>query len=302
MADIVLHPLTALNGSPAYTADNYRHVVNPFLFPSNATAFNCIQGVRDGVTDPMCSLDGLTVTVNPHCGVVAPWSEAGVYTYAITEPMTVNVPDSTGDYKIVVAVYDPSLSHGETPGAWLQSWPASIPDSEINGLVVARVTAGTISDVATRIRQDSTILVKDPSTVYGIPAMNGQRAIVSTTGEEYKVIAGVWRRVDDIQLDPGLWWKDWPGTKYKCSLSGHVASLSIKAIRGPEWKAKAWDKSQLLMLPDYLKPKLVDINIAAVGMEHSAFQVDPSGVYVRPTADITYGTGSWVSASFSWPV
>lgn len=302
MADIVLHPLTALNGSPAYTADNYRHVVNPFLFPTDATAFSCVQGVRDGVTDPMCSLDGLTVTVKPHCGVVAPWPEAGAYTYAITESMTVNVPDSTGDYKIVVAVYDPSLSHGETPGAWLQSWPANIPDSEINGLVVARVTAGTISDVATRIRQDSTISVKDPSMIYGIPALNGQRAIVSSTGDEYEVISGVWRCVNDIQLNPGLWWKDWPGTVYKCSLSGNVASLSIKAIRGPKWVAKAWDRSQLLTFPDFVRPKLVDVNVAAAGIEHSAFQLDPSGLYVRPMADVTYGTGSWVSASFSWPV
>lgn len=302
MADIVLHPLTALNGAPAYTADDYRHVVNPFLFPSNATAFNCVQGVREGVDYPMCSLDGLTVTVKPHCGVVAPWPEAGPYTYAITKPMTVNVPDSTGDYKIVIAVYDPSLSHGETPGAWLQSWPADIPNSEINGLVVARVTAGVISDVATRIMQDSTILVNDLTTLYNTPALNGQRAIVSPTGAEYKFIGGAWRRVDDIQLDPGQWWKDWPGSVYKCSLSGHVASLSIRAVRGKEWKAKAWEKSQILLLPDFLKPSLVDVNIVAAGVEHSAFQLDPSGVYVRPTADVTYGTGNWVSASFSWPV
>lgn len=302
MADIVLHPLTAQNGLPVYTADDYRHAVNPFLFPTNATAFNCVQGVRAGVVDPMCSLDGLTVTVKPHCGVVCPWPEAGVYTYAITESMTVNVPDSTGDYKIVVAVYDPSLSHGETPGAWLQSWPANIPDSEINGLVVARVTAGVISDVATRIRQDSTIYIKDPSLIYGIPAMNGQRLIVSSTNAEYRVIEGVWRRVDDIQLEPGQWWKDWSGTQYKCSLSGNIASLSIKAVRGREWVAKAWERSQILLLPDYLKPKLVDINIAAGGVEHSAFQLDPTGVYVRPMVDVTYGTGAWVSASFSWPV
>lgn len=302
MTDIVLHPLTAQNGVPAYTADDYRHVVNPFLFPSNATAFNCVQGVRDGASDPMCSLDGLTVTVNPHCGVVCPWTEAGAYTYAVTERMTVKVPDSTGDYKIVVAVSDPSLSHGGTPGASLQSLPAATPDSEIDGLVVARVTAGVISDVATRIRQDSTIAIKDPSLVYGIPALNGQRLVVSSTGAEYRVIDGAWRRIDDIQLLPGQWLKDWSGTKYKCSLSGNIASLSIKAVRGGEWAAKAWDRSQLFTFPDFLKPSLVDVNIAAAGVEHSAFQLDPSGLYVRPTADVTYSTGSWVSASFSWPV
>lgn len=302
MSDIIVHPLTALNGEPEYTAGDYRHVVNPFMFPSNATAFNCIQGVRCGVVDPMCTLDGLTVTVKPHCGVVSPWEGVGAYTYAMTDSMTVNVPDSTGDYKIVVAIYDPSESHGDAPGAWLQSWPASTPDSEINGLVVARVTAGVISDVATRIQQESTIWVKDPSTLSGIPALNGQKAIVPLTGAEYRVINGAWQRVDDIQLTPGQWWKDWPESRYKCSLSGNIASLSIKAVRGPAWSAKAWDKSQLLTLPDFLKPQLTDINVVAAGVEHTAFQLDPSGVYVRPMADVTYGTGRWASASFSWTV
>nr|UVM97193.1 MAG: hypothetical protein [Bacteriophage sp.] len=216
--------------------------------------------------------------------------------------MTVNVPDSTGDYKIVVAAYDPSLSHGETPGAWLQSWPASIPDSDINGLVLARVTAGVISETALRIMQDSMLFASDQEAVFGTPALNGQRAVVLSTGAEYEVIKGLWRRVDDIQLDQGQWLKDWPGTKYRCSLSGNIASLSVKAVRGPEWDAKAWEKSQILVFPDFLRPQLDDINIAAVGVEHSAFQLDATGLYVRPTADVTYWTGSWVSASFSWPV
>lgn len=302
MSDIVMHPLTALDGKPQYTADDYRHVVNPFVFPSNATAFECVQGVRYGVADPLCTIDGLTVTVKPHCGVVSPWGGSGSYTYAMKDPMSVNVSDSTGDYKIVVAAYDPSLSHGDAPGAWLQVWPADVPDSEINGLVLARVTAGVISDVATQIRQDSTLLVKDPSVVYNTPAMNGQEATVVSTGARYKVIDGVWRRVDDIQLSQGQWWSDWSKTSYKCSLSGDVASLSIKAVRGAEWKAKAWEKSQILTFPDFLKPQLHDINIVAAGVEHTAFQLDPSGLYVRPMADVTYWTGSWLTASFSWPV
>lgn len=301
MADIVLHPLTALNGAPVYTADNYRHAVNPFLFPSNATAFNCIQGVRVGVVHPMCSLNGLTVTVNPHCGVVCPWPEAGAYTYAITEPMTVNIPDSIGDYKIVVAVYDPSLSHGETPGAWLQSWPANTPDSEINGLVLARVTAGVISDEATRIGVDSTIWVKDPSTVYNTPAMNGQRAIVSPTGAEYKVINGAWRRMDDIQLDPGRWANDWD-VSYKCAMVGNIVNINLRVSRKSEWAATAWDRSQILTFPDYLKPKLNDINIPAAGVEYSGFQLDPTGLYVRPFRNITYSKGQWNTAAFSYSV
>lgn len=299
---IVMHPLTAVNGAPVYTADDYRHVVNPFLFPSDATSFNCIQGVRVGVTSPMCSLDGLTVTVLPHCGVINPWTSAGAYTYAFTEPVSVDIPDLTGSYKIAVTVEDPSQAQGDVPRGQLQPFSIATDDKNIPGMVLAHVRAGFISDVAPQIRQVSTLYVKDPSWLFSTPATNGQEAVVTTTGGQYRVIDGAWQRVDDIQLSPGQWLKDWPGTKYKCSLSGNVASLSIKAVRGTEWKAKAWEKSQILVFPDFLKPKITDVNIAAAGVEHSAFQLDPSGLYVRPMADVTYGTGTWVSASFAWPV
>nr|DAQ23506.1 MAG TPA: hypothetical protein [Caudoviricetes sp.] len=299
---IVMHPLTALDGSPVYTADDYRHAVNPFIFPSNATSFHCIQGVRAGVVSPMCSLEGLTVSVLPHCGVIAPWTGVGVYTYAVTEPISVDIPDLTGRYKIAITLEDPSQGHGDVPRGLLQAFSISVADKDIPGLVLAHVNAGVIGDVATRINQSSLLYVKDAAWVSDIAAMNGQEAIAESDGGRYKVINGSWHRVDDIQLIPGQWLKDWPGTTYKCALSGNVATLSIKAVRGPEWKAKAWDKSQIFTFPDFLKPKLIDINIAAVGADHSAFQLDPSGLYVRPTADVTYGTGSWISAAFSWPV
>lgn len=299
---IVIHPLTAVDGAPTYTADDYRHAVNPFIFPSNGTSFDCAQGVRYGTASPMCSLEGLTVTVIPHCGVIRPWTGVGAYTYAFTEPVSVNIPDLTGSYKVAVTVEDPSQSYGDIPRGQLQPFSISVDDKDIPGLVLAHVRAGVISDVATQIGQASTFYIKDPTWVSSMPAMNGQEAVVSSTGERYKVIDSTWQRLDDIRLLPGQWLNDWPGTKYKCSLSGNVASLSIKAIRGPEWAAEAWSRSQLFVFPDFLKPSLVDINIAAVGVEHSAFQLDPSGLYVRPTAKVTYSTGSWVSASFAWPV
>lgn len=301
MSDIVLHPLTVLNGAPSYTADDYRHAVNPFLFPSNGSAFNCVRGIRAGSPSPLATIDGLTVTVKPHCGTVSPWVESGAYTYAITEPMTVNVPDSTGDYKIVVAAYDPSLAHGDAPGAWLQSWPANIPDSQINGLVVARVTKGVASDVAARIYPDGTVEVQNQSQLVDVSRVEGQEVVVRANGHRYRRVKGVWCPLDDIRLNAGQWYKDW-SVWYKCSMSGNVVSLMVKVTRGPEWKAKAWEKSQVLTFPDYVKPKVTDINVPAAGVEYSGFQLDSTGLSVRPFRDITYAKGGWSSATMTWSV
>lgn len=301
MSDIVLHPLTALNGAPVYTADDYRHVVNPFLFPSDGSSFGGVQGVRYGSPSPLSTIDGLTVTVKPHCGTLRPWDGTGSYTYAIMEPTTVNVPDSVGDYKIVVAAYDPSLSHGDTPGAWLQSWDASIPNAQINGLVIARVTAGVVSDVAPKIHVDGTIEVDTWNQLITVWTVDGVEAVVSGTGERYRRVNNEWVSLTNIQLNPGLWAKDWT-VWYKCSMSGNIVSLMVKATRGPEWPAKAWDKSQILTFPDYVNPHVMDLNVPAAGVANSGFQLDETGLYVRPFADITYAKGSWVSATLSWSV
>lgn len=301
MSDIVLHPLTALNGTPAYTADDYRHVVNPFLFPSDGSSFGGVQGVRYGSPSPLSTIDGLTVTVKPHCGTLRPWGGTGSYTYTIKEPMTVNVPDSVGDYKIVVAAYDPSLSHGDTPGAWLQSWDASIPNAQINGLVIARVTAGVVSDVVPKIHVDGTIEVDNWNQLIAIWTVDGVEAVVSGTGDRYRRVKDEWVSLTNVQLNPGQWAKDWT-VWYKCSMSGNVVSLMVKATRGPEWKAKAWDKSQILTFPDYVKPEVTDLNVPAAGTVNSGFQLDKTGLYVRPFADVTYAKGSWISATLSWSV
>lgn len=301
MVDIVLHPLTALNGAPAYTADDYRHAVNPFLFPSDGSVFNCPQGVRYGSPVPLATIDGLTVTVKPHCGVVSPWEGAGAYTYAITESMTVNVPDSTGDYYIVVAAYDPSLAHGDNPGAWLQSWPANTPIMDINGLVLARVKAGVVSDVAPKLHADGTIQVHDWEQLSSISMADGVEAVTEDNGMRYRRDGGVWLALSDIQLNPGQWAKDW-SVWYKCSKYGNIVNLMVKATRGPEWKAKAWEHSQILTFPSYVKPNVTDFNVPAAGVANSGFQLDSTGLYVRPFADITYPTGVWTSATLSWSV
>ncbi len=301
MPDIVLHPLTALNGAPAYTADDYRHVVNPFLFPSEGSSFNCVQGIRYGSPVPLVTIDGLTVTVKPHCGIVSPWSEAGSYTYAITEPMTVKVPNSTGDYYIVVAVYDPSLSHGDTPGAWLQSWPASTPIDTINGLVLARVKAGVVSDMAPKLHADGTIQVHSWNELNEVHPVNGVEGVVEGNGGRYRRDGGVWQSLTDIQLYPGQWAKDW-SVWYKCSKYGNIVSLMVKATRGSEWVAKAWEKSQILTFPTHVRPNVTDLNVPGAGVEYSGFQLDRTGLYVRPFRDVTYGKGAWTSATLSWSV
>nr|DAP05102.1 MAG TPA: hypothetical protein [Caudoviricetes sp.] len=301
MTDIVLHPLTALNGAPAYTADDYRHAVNPFLFPSDGSVFNCPQGVRYGSPVPLATINGLTVTVKPHCGVVSPWEGAGAYTYAITESMTVNVPDSTGDYYIVVAAYDPSLAHGDNPGAWLQSWPANTPIMDINGLVLVRVTAGVVSDVAPKLHADGTIQVHNWAQLSSISMANGVEAVTEDNGMRYRRDGGVWLALSDIQLNPGQWAKDW-SVWYKCSKYGSIVNLMVKASRKTEWAAKAWEKSQILTFPDYVKPNITDFNVPAAGVEYSGFQLDKTGLYVRPFRDITYTKNVWTSATLSWSV
>lgn len=301
MTDIVLHPLTALNGSPAYTADDYRHAVNPFLFPSDGTVFGCVQGVRYGSPSPLVTIDGVVVTVKPHCGVVCPWPTAGAYTYAITEPMTVNVADSTGSYKIVVAAYDPSLSHGETPGAWLQSWPASTPDSEINGLVLATVTAGVVSDMAPRIRPDSRLEVRDVDQLNALSAGEGVEVATLSNGVLYRRVNGKWQSLTNIQLGPGSGAKDW-SVWYKCALSGNVISLDVKVKRKTEWKAKAWDKAQVLTFSDFIRPNFNEFYVPTAGVESVGFQVDSTGLSVRPFKELTYAKDAWNSATVTWSV
>ncbi|UVX35922.1 MAG: hypothetical protein [Namikivirus usui] len=215
--------------------------------------------------------------------------------------MTVKVPDSTGDYYIVVAVYDPSLSHGETPGAWLQSWPASTPISDVNGLVLARVKAGVASDVAPKLHADGTIQVHNWSQLSSISMANGVEAVTEDNGMRYRRDGGVWLALSDIQLNSGQWAKDWD-VWHKCSKYGNIVSLMVKATRRGEWKANAWEKSQILTFPDYVKPNVTDFNVPAAGVEYSGFQLDKTGLYVRPFRDITYARGAWTSATMSWSV
>lgn len=189
---IIMHPLTAKNGSPEYTADNYRHAINPLLLPSDGSAFNGLSGIRYGSPSPLVTVSGLTVTVKAHCGTISPWDGLGAYTYAITTNTTVQLADSTNDYKIAVTVEDPSQSHGTTPRGKIEVFTAGTPDSNINGLVIAEVNAGVASDVAPMIRNSAILMARDLEQLNTIAAMDGQEAVTIVDNAHYVRKNGAW--------------------------------------------------------------------------------------------------------------
>lgn len=193
---IIMHPLTAKNGSPEYTADDYRHAINPLLLPSDGSAFNGLSGIRYGSPSPLVTVSGLTATVKPHCGTISPWDGLGAYTYAITTNTTVQLADSTNDYKIAVTVEDPSQSHGTTPRGQLKMFTAGTPDSNINGLVIAEVNAGVASDVAPIIRNNAILMARNLEQLNTIAAMDGQEAVTMVDNVHYVRNGGAWKSSD----------------------------------------------------------------------------------------------------------
>lgn len=189
---IIMHPLTAKNGTPEYTADDYRHAINPLLVPSDGSAFDGLSGIRYGSPSPLVTVSGLTVTVKPHCGTISPWDGLGAYTYAITTNTTVQLADSTNSYKIAVTVEDPSQSHGTTPRGKLEVFTADTPDSNINGLVIAKINAGVASDVAPIIRNNAILMARDINQLNTIAAMDGQEAVTIADNAHYVRNGGKW--------------------------------------------------------------------------------------------------------------
>lgn len=196
---IIMHPLTAKNGSPEYTADDYRRAINPLLVPSDGTAFNGLSGIRYGSPSPLVTVSGLTVTVKAHCGTISPWDGLGAYTYAITTNTTVQLANSTNSYKIAVTVEDPSQSHGTTPRGKLEVFTAGTPNSNINGLVIAEVNAGVASDVAPMIRNNAILMARNLEQLNTIDAVDGQEAVTMVDNAHYVRNDGTWELSDTPQ-------------------------------------------------------------------------------------------------------
>lgn len=203
MNNIIMHPLTALEGSPSYTADNFRHVINSFLAPSDGTVFNRVSGVLYGAANPLCRIDGLNVTVWPHCGIVSPWNDIGAYTYALMGKTTVTVSSLEGLFKVAVIVEDPNNFHGTVPRGLVKVYPGSTADNAIPGLVIARVNDGVISDVAPVLHQDMLVEVADETMLEALSVAEGQEALVTSTGHRYVKEAGVWH--DTLEVSTTNW-------------------------------------------------------------------------------------------------
>lgn len=242
---IVIHPLTAKNGSPEYTADDYRHAINPLLLPSDGTAFNGLSGIRYGSPSPLVTVSGLTATVKPHCGTISPWDGLGAYTYAITTNTTVQLADSTNDYKIAVTVEDPSQSHGTTPRGQLKVFTAGTPDSNINGLVIAEVNAGVVSDVAPMIRNSAILMARDLGQLNTIDAVDGQEAVTMADNAHYVRDSGQWVASYYYQH-----WTNWD------LFINYLARIVRVECNGAKTGSGSWDNIKApFKIPDKCVPK-----------------------------------------------
>lgn len=293
---IIVHPLTAMGGVPAYTADDYRHVVNPLMVPSNGMPFDGLQGVRAGFRTPLVTLDGLDVTVNPHCGAVCPYGGSGVYTYAITSAETVKVADSTASYKVAVVVDDPTQSSADTPGGQVRLFPTSVPDSNIPGLVIALVSPGAVSTVAPVLHPRMLLEVFDEKTLKSIPAADGQEALVSSTGSRYVRENGSWH--DTVEVVSA----DWLGGKVSFLYGADSCTVQVTgvSIDAGSWAAVEFkDKVKASCRP------AVEVS-APLGTENGASStgllvVSPAGaVSVRNMGGA--GSNGKRRGSVSWPI
>lgn len=293
---IIMHPLTAKNGSPEYTADDYRHAINPLLVPSDGTAFNGLSGIRYGSPSPLVTVNGLTVTVKPHCGTISPWDGLGAYTYAITNNTTVQLANSTNDYKIAVTVEDPSQSHGTTPRGKIEVFTAGTPDSNINGLVIAKVNAGVASDTATIIRNDAVLMARDLEQLNTITAMNGQKAVTIADNAHYVRKEGAWKPVFETVR------KAWQGGSITIIYGESSCAVQVTAVKigSGSWDSVNWSEK----IREEYRPKIEMSNpmLVANGASHTGFlMVSPDGtVSVKNMG--SGGSGDTRSGSVCWPV
>lgn len=290
---IIMHPLTAKNGSPEYTADDYRHAINPLLVPSDGTAFNGLSGIRYGSPSPLVTVSGLTATVKPHCGTISPWDGLGAYTYAITTNTTVQLADSTNDYKIAVTVEDPSQSHGTTPRGKLEVFTAGTPDSNINGLVIAKVNAGVASDAAPMIRNNAILMARDLEQLNTIDAMDGQEAVTIVDNAHYVRSGGAW--VSDAPKTSS--YDGWSITE--CIRNGFCTLDASKTYKGSTAAFNGYVKGYKPPVPHVDSFGTLACRVGWQAVSYGFCSVSTSGLMISFSG---YGNSVSLTADITYPV
>ena len=189
MNNLIAHPLT---NAPAYTASNWRKAINAALTPTDGTAFGSLQGIRAGAPQPLCTISGLTITIKPHTGIINPFPGEGAYTYTLTKNQTIDIQSSTQNYKLALALEDPSVGHGSQPQLTATLYTYGTPDSSIPGITLAEIKSGVISDVAPIIAPQALLFARSKEQLNTITAYTGQKAKIIGSNEEYTYNNGVW--------------------------------------------------------------------------------------------------------------
>lgn len=298
---IICHPLTAVNGSPAYTADNYRHVVNSMLFPSNSSALGSVQGIRVSSNSPVLSITSLQVKVTSHVGVIN--LSSGTYTYMLDSTTSIQIPDKTNNYKIAVIVNDPSASigSGSVPEAKLAYFLATVPDSQISGIVLGQVNAGVVSDTAVRLDCNWIISVPSKTVLDTVSAVDGQTAVTKSDNVTYVRKNGVWSSFNDLlTLSNSTYWS----ATWNFTIVQNMGILSFTATRKTsQWQTtSAWGSSSLFSLNSKYSipiethtPLITNANISGLGgIMCQAYQ---NNITLRATQAMTIGVGGWCSGS-----
>lgn len=192
---IVVHPMTVgADGGPMYKADDFRRTNNVWFSPSDPTKAGspCVSGVRNESNSPVCSINGLTVTVKSHSGVIFPFNGGSPYTYYMDSKESLTLANISQHWKIALVITDPTAGIGTSPSAKLTALPIATPDNTINGLVLATVKQGILNDIAPRLLIGTTIQVADTNQLQTIKTTDGQRALVKSNGLYYIMVNGVW--------------------------------------------------------------------------------------------------------------
>lgn len=290
---IIMHPLTAKNGSPEYTADDYRHAINPLLVPSDGTAFNGLSGIRYGSPSPLVTVSGLTVTVKAHCGTISPWNGLGAYTYAITTNTTVNLADSTNNYKIAITVEDPSQSHGTTPRGKIEVFTAGTPDSKINGLVIAKVYAGVASDVAPMIRNSAILMARNLEQLNTIDAVDGQEAVTMADNVHYVRNGGTWVS-DALKTSSHDGW-----SITECVRNGFCTISANRTYQGPTGSFNAYVQGYKPATPYFECYGTLTGRVGLQIVSYGYCMVNPQGLLISFSG---YGNSVSLSAGIVYPI